>query len=199
MLIQYLNGVQCQLYYCTLFGSQSFSLLSTHVLLQERPNSEVSISHSYCENSHEFQLLLPSRFITLSLDSWPNSLAALKIIWVPCRGETDRWVTMLFGRYAAKWGVCSGVWTQKASSEMSKEGNTALQIGKRRKVSVLRCSLSISRTVTNRLECHAAIENMFGCFAIQKRKQMVVLKWIAFIHPYMLYDHTHSRNVLTMT
>lgn len=36
---------------------------------------------------------VPFCFITLSLESWPNSLAALKIIWVPCQAEKDRRVS----------------------------------------------------------------------------------------------------------
>lgn len=41
-------------------------------------------------------------FITLSFESWPSSLAALKIIWVPCDGETNRRMRWVFERYAVE-------------------------------------------------------------------------------------------------
>lgn len=42
VLISYLDSVQSQLYHCTLFRSQSFGLLSSHVFLQDRSISEVT-------------------------------------------------------------------------------------------------------------------------------------------------------------
>lgn len=109
--MQYLNSVQCQLYDCTLFRSQSFGLLSSHVLLQDGSNkghhTTVTVSQMLLISEKKTLTLsvfvLPF-FITLSLDSWPSSLAALKIIWVPCCGETD-------GRVRTIWrGEQSGVW-----------------------------------------------------------------------------------------
>lgn len=96
----YLNSVQCQLYNCTLFRSQSFSLLASHVLLQGDPTQMSVYTAVLVKPQSVFKLdltfvrccvwmLLRYVSTTLSLDSWPNSLAALKIIWVPCDGETE--------------------------------------------------------------------------------------------------------------